>query len=73
MIYYFLPDPGIHGGIKVACQFVDFLKRLDADAVAVLPHGAAPGWFQSTTPIIDERLANNFELYRERNFESAIF
>jgi glycosyltransferase involved in cell wall biosynthesis len=45
MIYYFLPDSGIFGGVKVACQFADLLHRLGVPASVVLPGGKAPQWF----------------------------
>ncbi len=54
MIYYFVPDADIFGGVKVACQFVELLNAAGARAVVVLPEGAgAPAWFRTTAPFID--------------------
>jgi len=57
MIWYFLPDPGIFGGVKVACQFLDLLGSCGRRAVAVLPGGKAPQWFSCRTPIVSEEEA----------------
>jgi len=57
MIYYFLPDPGIFGGVKVACQFLSLLISAGLRAVAVLPGGRAPQWFQASVPIVSEHEA----------------
>lgn len=56
MIAYFLPDPGIHGGVKVACQFVELLRQLGARAVVALPGGAAPDWFACSVPVVDSEI-----------------
>lgn len=54
MIYYFLPDRGIFGGVKVACRLLDALAALGAPGVAVLPDGRAPSWFTSRVPVVSE-------------------
>lgn len=54
MIYYFLPEAGIFGGVKVACQLVDALRGLGVPAVVVTPDGRAPQWFASRAPVIAE-------------------
>lgn len=54
MIYYFLPGPGIYGGIKVACQFLEMLISLGAKGAIVLPDGKAPQWFRSKVPVLNE-------------------
>lgn len=57
MIYYFLPDPGIHGGVKVACLFIEILRSLGMKAVVALPGGRAPRWFASRAPVISQEHA----------------
>jgi len=57
VITYFLPDPGIHGGVKVACQFVQLLRELGVRAVTALPNGIAPTWFACSAPVVDEAVA----------------
>ena len=57
MIYYFLPDPGIFGGVKVACQFMDMLLALGAKGNIVLAQGKAPEWFTTSVPIMNEKEA----------------
>lgn len=57
MITYFLPDPGVHGGVKVACQFVELLGEAGARAVVSLPGGRAPTWFACRAPVVDEASA----------------
>ena len=54
MIFYFLPDGGIFGGVKVAFQLLDALGALGVPGVAVLPDGRAPDWFASRTPVVSE-------------------
>jgi len=54
MIYYFLPDPGIFGGVKVACQFLEMLLELGTKGAIVLAKGKASEWFTSSVPIIPE-------------------
>ena len=54
MIFYFLPDRGIFGGVKVAFQLLDALAELGVPGVAVLPDGRAPDWFPSRAPVISE-------------------
>jgi glycosyltransferase involved in cell wall biosynthesis len=54
VIYYFLPDRGIFGGVKVAFQLVETLCSLGVPAVAVLPDGHAPQWFASRAPVVSE-------------------
>jgi hypothetical protein len=51
MIYYFLPDSGIFGGVKVACQFAGLLHQLGVPAAVVLPGGKAPQWFSCQTAV----------------------
>ena len=53
MIYYFLPSPGLHGGVKVGCQFTELLIALGLRAVVALPEGIAPTWFRMTAPVVD--------------------
>ena len=52
MLYYFLPQPTIHGGIKVGFQFASILKRLGADVMMVTPNGYAPNWFPSNLTVL---------------------
>ena len=54
MIFYFVPEAGIFGGVKVAFQLVELLHRLGRPAVAVLPDGRAPTWFASRAPVVAE-------------------
>lgn len=54
MIYYFLPDTGIFGGVKVAFRLLDALATLGVPGVAVLPDGRAPSWFASRVPVLPE-------------------
>ncbi|MGE0592603.1 MAG: glycosyltransferase [Vicinamibacterales bacterium] len=57
MIYYFLPEGGIYGGVKLGCQFVDLLTSLDVPATVVLPGGRAPQWFTGGFAVMDEGTA----------------
>ena len=57
MIYYFLPSPGLHGGVKVGCQFTELLITLGLKAVVALPDGLAPTWFRMTAPVVDDAAA----------------
>ncbi len=52
MIYYFLPQPTIHGGIKVGFRFAEILRELGLDVVMVTPNGSAPSWFASDVPVL---------------------
>ncbi|MFH1155141.1 MAG: glycosyltransferase [Pseudomonadota bacterium] len=54
MIYYFLPDPGIFGGVKVACEFLEMIISCGAKALAVFPGGIAPQWFPVSVPVMAE-------------------
>jgi glycosyltransferase involved in cell wall biosynthesis len=54
VIYYFLPDRGIFGGVKVAFRFLEELGALGVPGVAVLPDGRAPEWFASRVPVVSE-------------------
>lgn len=53
MIYYFVPDTTIFGGIKVAYQFVDALNALGVQAVIASPGGRAADWFFSHAAVVD--------------------
>jgi hypothetical protein len=53
MLYYFVPDASMSGGIKVAYQFVDALNALGVPAVIASPGGMASTWFQSHAAVID--------------------
>lgn len=57
MIYYFLPDPGRFGGVKVGCQFVEMLVSLGVRAAVALPDGRAPRWFSCSAPVVEDRVA----------------
>ena len=57
MIWYFLPGPGIFGGIKVGCQFIDMLNECGRRTAVVIPEGQAPGWFACRTPVVSEEQA----------------
>ncbi len=57
MIYYFLPDTGIFGGVKVAGRFVETLGELGVRAVLVTPDGRAPQWFRCRAAVLAEREA----------------
>ena len=52
MLYYFLPQPTIHGGIKVGFQFASILRTFGAEVVMVTPNGAAPNWFPSNLTVL---------------------
>ena len=52
MIYYFLPEPTIHGGIKVGFQFAEMLRQLGFGVVVATPNGSAPQWFASQVPVV---------------------
>ena len=52
MLYYFLPQPTIHGGIKVGFQFASILRKIGAEVVMVTPNGAAPNWFPSNLTVL---------------------
>ena len=51
LIFYFLPEPTIHGGIKVGFQFSELLRQLGIDVVMATPDGGAPQWFPTQIPI----------------------
>ncbi len=53
MLYYFVPDTTIFGGIKVAYQFVDALNALGVAAVIASPGGRAATWFHSHAAVVD--------------------
>jgi glycosyltransferase involved in cell wall biosynthesis len=53
MLYYFVPDTTIFGGIKVAYQFVDMLNALGVSAVIASPGGLAATWFHSHAAVVD--------------------
>ncbi len=57
MIYYFLPDRGRFGGVKVGAQFVEMLIAAGVPAVLALPGGRAPQWFRLSAPVIDDAAA----------------
>ena len=57
MIYYFVPDITIFGGIKVAYQFVDALNLLGVPAVIASPQGRAAAWFSSHAAVVDAEAA----------------
>lgn len=50
MLYYFVPDTTIFGGIKVAYQFVDALNALGVAAVIASPEVARPHGFTPMLP-----------------------
>ena len=52
MNFYFLPEPTIHGGIKVGFQFAAMLRQLGIDIVIATPNGSAPQWFSSQLPVL---------------------
>lgn len=51
MLYYFLPQPTVHGGIKVGFHFASSLRKLGVEVVMVTPNGAAPNWFPSNLAV----------------------
>jgi glycosyltransferase involved in cell wall biosynthesis len=55
LIYYFLPNPKLHGGIKVGYQFTELLNNLGIPAVVASPAGVAPQWFKASVAVVDER------------------
>ncbi len=57
MLYYFVPDTTIFGGIKVAYQFVDALNVLGVPAVIASPQGQAATWFFSRAAVVDAAAA----------------
>lgn len=57
MIYYFLPDSGHFGGVKVACQFVEMLNALGIPAVVCMRDGFAPRWFSGRFAVLPEAVA----------------
>jgi hypothetical protein len=52
MLYYFLPQPTIHGGIRVGFQFAAILRKIGAEVMIVTPNGAAPNWFPSNLTLL---------------------
>ncbi len=54
MIYYFLPDSGIFGGVKVACQLADLLGGLGIPVIVAFPDGRAPEWFRFSAPVLTD-------------------
>jgi len=59
MIYYFLPDPQVYGGVKVGYQFAQLLNDLNVPVVVTSPQGKAPLWFSSSISVISEEEAFN--------------
>jgi len=57
MLYYFVPDTRIFGGIKVGYQFVDALNALGVPAVIASPGGLAASWFRSSAAVVDAETA----------------
>ena len=57
MIYYFLPDSGHFGGVKVACQFVETLNTLGIPAVICMRDASAPQWFTGRFAVLSEAIA----------------
>jgi hypothetical protein len=57
MIYYFLPDSGKFGGVKVGCQLVDSLNHLGFSAIIVTPDGRAPDWFHGRFAVLPDAVA----------------
>jgi len=55
MIYYFLPSPGIYGGVKVAFQFSQMLRELGIPVVVATPSGNSPSWFYHCVPTTDRK------------------
>jgi hypothetical protein len=54
VIYSFLPEAGIFGGVKFGFRLVEMLNDVGASAVVVLPDGRAPRWFAARAPILCE-------------------
>lgn len=54
MIFYFLPDTGIFGGVKVACQLADMLNGLGIPVAVAFPDGRAPEWFPFAAPVLSD-------------------
>lgn len=54
MIFYFLPDAGIFGGVKVGCQFADMLNALGAPAAIAFPDGRPATWFPFSAPVVSD-------------------
>jgi len=54
VIYYFLPDIGIFGGVKVACQLADILNSLQVPVSVAFPKGQAPDWFPFSAPVLSD-------------------
>jgi hypothetical protein len=52
VFYYFLPQPTIHGGIKVGFQFASMLRKIGAEVAMVTPNGSAPSWFPSNLTVL---------------------
>jgi hypothetical protein len=52
VLYYFLPQPTIHGGIKVGFQFASMLRKIGAEVAMVTPNGSAPSWFPSNLTVL---------------------
>ena len=69
MLYYFVPDTTIFGGIKVAYQFVDALNALGVPAVIASPEGRAATWFSSHAAVVDAAAA--YESFRPQDI--AVF
>jgi glycosyltransferase involved in cell wall biosynthesis len=69
MLYYFVPDTTIFGGIKVAYQFVDALNALGVPAVIASPEGRAATGFSSHAAVVDAAAA--YESFRPQDI--AVF
>jgi hypothetical protein len=54
VIYSFLPEAGIFGGVKFGFRLVEMLNEVGAPAVVVLPDGRAPRWLATHAPIVAE-------------------
>lgn len=69
MLYYFVPDTTIFGGIKVAYQFVDALNALGVMAVIASPGGRTADWFFSHAAVVDAEAVR--DLFRPE--DTAVF
>ncbi len=57
MLYYFIPDKSIFGGIKVGFQLAEMLNDLGVPCVVATPGALAPQWFASSVPVVSSEWA----------------
>jgi len=53
IVYLSWPAREIAGGIKLAFQHVEVLRKVGIEAVIATPDGQPPGWFRTEVPVLD--------------------